>query len=61
MPSFFGDNPTAWVSWVQRYFDYYNTLKNQHLIVVSYNLDGAALDWFDWMNMNGLINVGLNF
>ncbi|KAL5758325.1 hypothetical protein ACOSP7_020936 [Xanthoceras sorbifolium] len=55
VPRFSGANPTAWVSRVQRYFDYYNTPDPQRLIIASFHLDGDALDWFDWMSKNHLI------
>ncbi|KAL5844111.1 hypothetical protein ACOSQ4_010069 [Xanthoceras sorbifolium] len=55
VPRFSGANPTAWVSRIQRYFDYYNTPDPQRLIIASFHLDGDALDWFDWMSKNHLI------
>lgn len=55
MPRLSGDNPSAWVSRVQRYFDYYNTPDNQRLLVALFHLDGAALDWYDWRSRNSLI------
>lgn len=61
MPRFSGDNPSAWVSRVQRYFDYYNTPDTQRLLVASFHLDGAALDWFDWMSRNSLIQGWAEF
>lgn len=58
---FFGNNPTAWVARIQRYFDYYQTPKPQHLIIFSFHLDVDALDLFDWMNINGLIHGWYEF
>lgn len=58
---FSGNHPSAWVARIQRYFDYYRTPKSQRLIVVSFHLDDDALDWFDWMNRNGLISGWTDF
>lgn len=61
MSRFSGANPYAWVSRVQRYFDYYHTPNNQRLMVASFHLDGATLDWFDWTTKNELIHGWSDF
>ncbi|KAL5807434.1 hypothetical protein ACOSQ4_030167 [Xanthoceras sorbifolium] len=55
VPRFPGANPIAWVSHIQRYFDYYNTPDPERLLIASLHLDDDALDWFDWMSKNHLI------
>lgn len=34
------------------YFDFYNTPDPQRLLIASFHLDGASLDWYDWMSKN---------
>ncbi|XP_075478825.1 uncharacterized protein LOC142519678 [Primulina tabacum] len=56
VPHISGINPSAWISRIQRYFDFYNTPDSQRLVIASFHLDGDALDWYDWMHRNQLLD-----
>lgn len=55
-PRIFGKNPSAWISQMQRYFDYYITPDQRRLIIASFYLDGDALYWYDWMQKYHLLS-----
>lgn len=55
-PRFFNKSPSAWISQMQRYFDYYNTPDQRRLIIVSFYLDGDVLYWYDWMQKYHLLS-----
>ncbi|XP_073152641.1 uncharacterized protein [Henckelia pumila] len=61
VPRFSGENPLAWISRIQRYFDFYMTPDPQRLTIASFHLDGDALDWYDWMNRSKLITNWTEF
>lgn len=56
VPRFSGENALAWISRIQRYFEFYNTPDPQRLLTASFHLDGAALDRYDWMSKNQLFD-----
>lgn len=58
---FSGENELAWISRIQRYFEFYNTPDPQHLLIASFHLDGAALDWYDWMSKISCLIIGVHF
>ncbi|GJX85257.1 ty3-gypsy retrotransposon protein [Tanacetum coccineum] len=40
---------------VEEYSTLLNTLVDQRLRIIGFNLEGAAVEWFRWMTQNGLI------
>ncbi|GJU13292.1 hypothetical protein Tco_1135688 [Tanacetum coccineum] len=43
------------------YFSLLNTPADQWLKIVGFNLEGAAVEWFQWMTRNGLITTWARF
>ncbi|GJY56515.1 ty3-gypsy retrotransposon protein [Tanacetum coccineum] len=54
---FLGDDPERWIFAITEYFSFLNTLANQRLRIVGFNLLGVAAEWFQWMSWNGLITT----
>ncbi|GKB78846.1 hypothetical protein Tco_0945741 [Tanacetum coccineum] len=52
-----GDDPERWIFAITEYFSFLNTLANQRLRIVGFNLLGVAAEWFRWMSWNGLITT----
>ncbi|GKE15132.1 hypothetical protein Tco_1422709 [Tanacetum coccineum] len=51
----------SWVFAITKYFSLLNTPADQWLKIVSFNLEGAAAEWFQWMARNGLITTWARF
>ncbi|GJR07560.1 myosin heavy chain-related protein [Tanacetum coccineum] len=58
---FSGDSPERWIFSITEYFSLLNTPTDQRLRIVSFNLEGAAAEWFQWMTRNGLITTWTRF
>ncbi|GJR49391.1 ty3-gypsy retrotransposon protein [Tanacetum coccineum] len=55
VPKFNGTNLDNCIFFITKYFAMLNTLVEQRLKVVSFNLEGDAAEWFRWMMCNELI------
>ncbi|GKA89059.1 retrovirus-related pol polyprotein LINE-1 [Tanacetum coccineum] len=55
------DDPDRWIFAITEYFSLLNTPNEQRLRIVSFNLEGAAAEWFRSMRRNGLINTWARF
>ncbi|GJV24997.1 ty3-gypsy retrotransposon protein [Tanacetum coccineum] len=58
---FSGDDPDRWIFVITEYFSLLNTPADQHLRIVEFNLEGAAVEWFRLMTKNGLITTWARF
>nr|GFC75071.1 Ty3/gypsy retrotransposon protein [Tanacetum cinerariifolium] len=54
-------DPESWIFAINEYFSLLNTPVDQRLRLVGFNLEGAAVKWFRWMTMNGLITIWARF
>ncbi|GKE58517.1 ty3-gypsy retrotransposon protein, partial [Tanacetum coccineum] len=54
VPKFSGTDPESWIFSITKYFSLLNTLVDQWLRIVGFNLEGEAAEWFRWMTRNGL-------
>nr|GEX51425.1 prolyl oligopeptidase family protein [Tanacetum cinerariifolium] len=54
VPKFLGVDPKSWLFSINEYFIVLNTLADQWLRIVGFNLKGVAAEWFRWMTQNGL-------
>ncbi|GKF57082.1 ty3-gypsy retrotransposon protein, partial [Tanacetum coccineum] len=61
VPKFSGVYPESWIFAIIEYFSLLNTPIDQWLKIVSFNLEGAAAKWFQWMAGNGLITTWARF
>ncbi|GKD66061.1 retrotransposon-related protein [Tanacetum coccineum] len=61
VPKFSGDDPERWIFTITEYFSLLNTPTDLQLRIVSFNLEGAAAEWFQWMTRNGLITTWARF
>nr|GEY09946.1 hypothetical protein [Tanacetum cinerariifolium] len=59
--NFSRNDKDRWIFAITEYFSLLNTLTDQHLRIVKFNLEGAAAEWFWWMSMNGLITTWARF
>ncbi|GJT66997.1 ty3-gypsy retrotransposon protein [Tanacetum coccineum] len=57
VPKFLGVDPESWIFAINEYFSLINTLTDQSLQIVGFNLEGVAAEWFQWMSQNGLITT----
>nr|GEY11314.1 retrovirus-related Pol polyprotein from transposon opus [Tanacetum cinerariifolium] len=55
VPKFNGTDPKSWIFSITEYFASLNTLADQRLKVVGFNLEGEDAEWFRWMIRNKLI------
>nr|GEX13424.1 hypothetical protein [Tanacetum cinerariifolium] len=51
----------SWIFAINVYFTLLNTLVDQLLRIVGFNLKCAAVEWFQWMSRNGLITTWARF
>ncbi|GJR99055.1 ty3-gypsy retrotransposon protein [Tanacetum coccineum] len=58
---FSGNDLDRWIFVIIEYFSLLNTPADQHLRIVEFNLEGAAVEWFRWMTKNGLITTWARF
>ncbi|KAH0650224.1 hypothetical protein KY284_030136 [Solanum tuberosum] len=49
---FRGENTEAWIVQAEHYFNFYKIEEDQKLNVVSFYLDGEALEWYQWLFRN---------
>ncbi|GJW64147.1 retrotransposon-related protein [Tanacetum coccineum] len=55
VPKFNRTEPESWIFTIQEYFDLLQTIEDQRLNVVGFNLVGSTVEWFRWMSRNKLI------
>ena len=55
VPHFDGSNVSSWIFKMEQFFQFYNTPKDQRVLISSFHLEGPALRWFKWMHSNGFI------
>ncbi|GJS20887.1 ty3-gypsy retrotransposon protein [Tanacetum coccineum] len=55
VPKFTGVDPDCWLFSINEYFSLLNTLFDQRLRIVGFNLEGAAAEWFGLMTQNEFI------
>nr|GEU37907.1 transposon Ty3-I Gag-Pol polyprotein [Tanacetum cinerariifolium] len=55
VPKFTREDPDKWIFAIKEYFSLLNTIADQRLRIVGFNLEGATAKWFRWMSRNGLI------
>ncbi|GKA42212.1 myosin heavy chain-related protein [Tanacetum coccineum] len=60
-PESYWDDPERWIFSITEYFSLLNTPTDQRLRIMSFNLEGAATEWFQWMTRNGLITTWTRF
>ncbi|GKB02459.1 ty3-gypsy retrotransposon protein [Tanacetum coccineum] len=61
VPKFTEEDPDSCIFAITEYFSLLNTPADQWLMIVSFNLEGAAVEWFQWMTRNGLITTWARF
>ena len=61
IPRFDGRDPLGWIFKITQLFQYQNTPEDERITVASLYLDGAALSWYQWMYINGLITTWNGF
>ncbi|GJX30640.1 hypothetical protein Tco_0240495 [Tanacetum coccineum] len=54
-------DPDSWIIVITKYFSLLNTLADERLRIMGFNLEGAAAEWFRWMTRNGLITDWARF
>ncbi|GKE92942.1 hypothetical protein Tco_1574037 [Tanacetum coccineum] len=57
VPKFLGVDPESWIFAINEYLSLLNTLVDQRLRIVGFNLEDAVVEWFRWMTRNGLITT----
>ena len=48
-PRFEGGDPSEWILKSQQFFNYFGTLEEQKLEIVSFHMEGKALTWYYWL------------
>ncbi|KAH6762936.1 hypothetical protein C2S52_020369 [Perilla frutescens var. hirtella] len=61
LPKFDGTDPNGWVFRIQEYIDFHETPNEQGLRIVAFNLEGKALDWYQWMKINERLSTWSDF
>ncbi|GJX19418.1 ty3-gypsy retrotransposon protein [Tanacetum coccineum] len=61
VPKFSGVYLESWIFAITEYFSLLNTPGDQWLKIVSFNLEGAVAEWFQWMTRNSLITTWARF
>ncbi|KAJ8627671.1 hypothetical protein MRB53_020978 [Persea americana] len=49
-PRFDGTNPSSWLFKAKQYFCYHQVPEDQWLTVASLNMEGDAMEWYQWYN-----------
>ncbi|KAH6770320.1 hypothetical protein C2S52_015123 [Perilla frutescens var. hirtella] len=55
VPRFDGNNLQGWIFNIQEYFDFHKTLEEQRLQIAGFNLEGEALEWYQYMKRNNFL------
>ena len=53
VPRVDGADPLGWIFKINQFFEYHATPEHERLTIASFNMDGRALAWFQWMTSNG--------
>lgn len=53
VPRFDGIDSMGWIFKIAQFFEYHDTPESECLAVASFNMEGPALGWFQWMAGNG--------
>ncbi|XP_077223428.1 uncharacterized protein LOC143857042 [Tasmannia lanceolata] len=61
VPKFDGTDPIGWIFKIEQFFNYYTTLEDQRLSIISFHLDGPTLAWFQWAKANNLLHSWKGF
>ncbi|CAA0808710.1 Unknown protein [Striga hermonthica] len=61
LPRFDGNDPYGWTFRVQEYFDFHETADEQRMRIVSFNMEGKASDWYQWMKVNKRLTTWKEF
>ena len=61
VPHFDGSDVSCWVFKMEQFFQFYNTLEDQKVLISSFHLEGSALISFKWMHSNGFIESWKGF
>ncbi|GJW70089.1 transposon ty3-I gag-pol polyprotein [Tanacetum coccineum] len=61
VPKFSGTNPESYLFSINEYFTLLNTLIDQRLRIMGFNLKGEAAEWFRWVTQNSLITTWAMF
>ncbi|RWR84947.1 Ty3/gypsy retrotransposon protein [Cinnamomum micranthum f. kanehirae] len=49
-PRFDGTNPNSWLFKAKQYFNYHQVPEQQWLTIAALNMEGEAIEWFQWYN-----------
>ena len=55
VPRLDNHDPIGWIFKISQFFYYQRTPDEEHIIVVSFYMDGPTLSWYQWMFRNGFI------
>ena len=53
-PRFNGTNPNSWLFKSKQYFNYHQVPEQQWLTIAALNMEGEAIEWFQWYNEPGV-------
>ncbi|KAL6496784.1 hypothetical protein OROHE_027316 [Orobanche hederae] len=60
LPSFSGENPSAWIARAEQFFHVDNTPEDMKLEYALIAMEGPTLHWLQWLSSNRLPSVGKN-
>ncbi|KAJ8644301.1 hypothetical protein MRB53_006049 [Persea americana] len=49
-PHFDGTSPNSWLFKAKQYFNYHQVPEQQWLTITALNMEGEAIEWFQWYN-----------
>lgn len=61
IPHFDGTDALGWIFKINHFFNFHNTQDEQRISIVSFYLDGQALNWYQWMYNNNQLTSWTNF
>lgn len=61
MPKFDGTNVQGWVYKAKKYLRYHNIPDEERITVAPFNMEGEALEWSLWADINNKIKSWCNF
>ena len=48
-PKYTGDYPMEWLTRVEQFFEYQETMETQKVLLASFHLEGEANQWWQWL------------
>ncbi|XP_024020985.1 uncharacterized protein LOC112091477 [Morus notabilis] len=61
VPKFDGSDPNGWIFRIEEFFDFHGTPASLRLRIVSFQMEGRAAAWYQWMKANNLLATWKDF